>query len=174
MFTLYRIATAPARKLYKIGILFTHMSGDFGAISAVTERSFAGQIFNQIGVHTISDRFLCRRKKLSSIVWTQPKTCLRDRRQKLSRKGKKEKGGELGERKRDSLSVLHFFSTAPFPGFSFALAFQANKTLNQAHYILHQFRLFDGASLETYDSISILFPRSNNLDFTNGSGSNPG
>ena len=70
MFTLYRIATAPARKLYNIGILFTHMSGDFGAISAVTERSFAGQIFNQIGVHTVtlSDRFLCQHKKLSSIV----------------------------------------------------------------------------------------------------------
>lgn len=96
-----------------------------------------------------------------------------DRRQKLSRKGKKEKGGELGERKRDSLSLLHFFATAPFPGFSFALAIQANKTLNQAH-ILHQFRFFDSASLETYDSISILFPRSDNLDFTNGSGSNPG
>ena len=80
----------------------------------------------------------------------------------------------MGERKRDSLSLLHFFVTAPFPGLSFALAIQANKTLNQAHYILHQFRLFDSASLETYDSISILFPRSNNLDFPNSPGSNPG
>ena len=31
--TLYRIAFAPVRKPYRIGLLFTHKSGDFGAIS---------------------------------------------------------------------------------------------------------------------------------------------
>ena len=38
MFTFYRVAFAPARKPYRIGLLFTHNNGDFGAIS-VTERS---------------------------------------------------------------------------------------------------------------------------------------
>ena len=37
---MYRIAFAPARKPYRIGILFTHKNGDFGAIS-VKERSCA-------------------------------------------------------------------------------------------------------------------------------------
>ena len=31
MFTLYRIAFAPARKPYRIRLLFTHENGDFGA-----------------------------------------------------------------------------------------------------------------------------------------------
>ena len=39
MFTLYRRAFAPAR----IGPLFTHENGDFGAIS-VTERNYAPPI----------------------------------------------------------------------------------------------------------------------------------
>ena len=38
MFTLVQIAFAPTRKLYRTGLLFTHKSGDCGAIS-VTERS---------------------------------------------------------------------------------------------------------------------------------------
>ena len=38
-----RITFAPARKAYWIGLLFTHKSGDFGAIS-VTERSWAAPI----------------------------------------------------------------------------------------------------------------------------------
>ena len=36
----YRIAFAPARKPYRIGGLFTHKNGDFGAIS-LTDRSCA-------------------------------------------------------------------------------------------------------------------------------------
>ena len=49
---------------------FTHMSGDFGAISAVTERSSAGPIFNHIGVHTVtlSDRFLCRHSLVRIVI----------------------------------------------------------------------------------------------------------
>ena len=43
MFTLYWIVFAPAQKPYRIGILFTHNNGDFGAIS-VTERSCAAPI----------------------------------------------------------------------------------------------------------------------------------
>ena len=43
MFTLYRIAFAPARKPYRIGLLFTYENGDFGTIS-VTERSYAAPI----------------------------------------------------------------------------------------------------------------------------------
>ena len=38
-----RITFAPARKPYRIGILFTQKNGDFGAIS-VTERSWAAPI----------------------------------------------------------------------------------------------------------------------------------
>ena len=38
IFTLYRKGFAPAPKPYRIGLLFTHNNGDFGAIS-VTERS---------------------------------------------------------------------------------------------------------------------------------------
>ena len=33
LFTRYRIAFAQARKSYRIGLLFTHKNGDFGAIS---------------------------------------------------------------------------------------------------------------------------------------------
>ena len=33
MFTLYQIAFSPARKIYRIGLLFTHKNGDFGGIS---------------------------------------------------------------------------------------------------------------------------------------------
>ena len=43
MLTLCRVAFAPARKLYRIGLLFTREDGDFGAIS-VTERSCAAPI----------------------------------------------------------------------------------------------------------------------------------
>ena len=43
MLTLCRVALAPARKLYRIELLFTHKNGDFGAIS-VTERSCAAPI----------------------------------------------------------------------------------------------------------------------------------
>ena len=43
MLTLCRVAFAPARKLYRIGLLFTRKNGDFGAIS-VTERSCAAPI----------------------------------------------------------------------------------------------------------------------------------
>ena len=43
MFTVYRIAFAPTRKPYRIGLVFTHKNGDFGAIS-VTERSCAAPI----------------------------------------------------------------------------------------------------------------------------------
>ena len=43
MLTLYWIPFAPARKLYRIGLLFTHEKGDFGAISA-TERAGAEPI----------------------------------------------------------------------------------------------------------------------------------
>ena len=38
MLTLYQIAFAPTQKSYRIGLLFTHKNGDFGAIS-VTGRS---------------------------------------------------------------------------------------------------------------------------------------
>ena len=55
MFTLYRIAFAPARKPYWIGLLFTQKNGDFGAIS-VAERNFAAPI-SKVESH-ISDRFL--------------------------------------------------------------------------------------------------------------------
>ena len=43
MYTLYRVAFAPARKPYRLGLLFTHKNGDFGAIS-VTEQSCAALI----------------------------------------------------------------------------------------------------------------------------------
>ena len=56
MFTLYRIAFAPARRPYQIGLLFTHKSGDFGVIS-VTERSCAARI-SKVESH-ISDRCSC-------------------------------------------------------------------------------------------------------------------
>ena len=42
MFTLYRIALALERKLYQIGLKFTHKNVDFGAIS-VTEQSCASR-----------------------------------------------------------------------------------------------------------------------------------
>ena len=53
MFALHRIAFAPVRKPYRIGILFTHKNGDFDAISA-TERSRAA-LFSKAETH-ISNR----------------------------------------------------------------------------------------------------------------------
>ena len=60
VFTLYRIDLAQTQKSYRVGLLFTHKNGDFGAIS-VTERSCAALSLNWrvtygIRVHTIPDR----------------------------------------------------------------------------------------------------------------------
>ena len=52
-FTLYRVAFTPAQKQYRIGLLFTHKKGDFGAIS-VMERRCAAPI-SKVESH-ISDR----------------------------------------------------------------------------------------------------------------------
>ena len=52
MFTLYRIAAfAPTRKPNRIGPLFTHENGDFGAIS-VTERSCHAALISKVESHT--------------------------------------------------------------------------------------------------------------------------
>ena len=56
-FSRYRIAFARARKSYRIGLLFTHNNGDFGAIS-VTERSHTSLI-SKVKNH-ISDRYSYR------------------------------------------------------------------------------------------------------------------
>ena len=53
MFTLVQIAFAPTRKLYRTGLLFTHKSGDSGAIS-VTARSCSAPHWSVEG--HISDR----------------------------------------------------------------------------------------------------------------------
>ena len=45
VFTIYQIAFAPAKKPYRIGLLFSHKNGDYGAIS-VTERGCAALISN--------------------------------------------------------------------------------------------------------------------------------
>ena len=53
------VHTTPARKLYWIGLLFTHKNSDFGAISvkrseAVPSRSLKRRVtYNGIGVHTM-------------------------------------------------------------------------------------------------------------------------
>ena len=69
MFTLYRwyrIAFAPARKLLRTGLLFTHNNGDFGEIfvternMAVPCRSLKWRVTYQIGVHIIADSFSCQ------------------------------------------------------------------------------------------------------------------
>ena len=80
-FTSYRIAFAPARKPYRIGLLYTRNNyDDFGAKS-VTKRTCAAPISKwrvtyRRGVHTIRDSFSCQRKKLSGIAWTLPKFTL--------------------------------------------------------------------------------------------------
>ena len=43
MFTLYRIAFGPARKPYRLGLLFIHKNNDFGATS-VAEQCCAAPI----------------------------------------------------------------------------------------------------------------------------------
>ena len=54
VFTLHRIAFAPPRKSYRMGLLFTHKNGYGGAVS-VTKRSCAEPI--SIVERHISDRF---------------------------------------------------------------------------------------------------------------------
>ena len=55
LFTLYQLAFAQARKLFRIGFPFIHKVDDFGAIS-VTERSYAASISNTVERH-MSNRF---------------------------------------------------------------------------------------------------------------------
>ena len=62
MVKLYWIAFVPPRKLYRIGILFTHMNGDFDAIS-MTERNCVtpiskveSHVLDTLGVYTLPDR----------------------------------------------------------------------------------------------------------------------
>ena len=50
MFSPYLIAFAPARKPYRIGLLFTHKNRDFGAISA-TERSCHAALIYKVESH---------------------------------------------------------------------------------------------------------------------------
>ena len=72
MLTLYWMTFAPARKPYGIGFQFTHKNGDFGATS-LTMRSCVAlikwRVTYRIGVHTISESFLCRHETLSVIIW---------------------------------------------------------------------------------------------------------
>ena len=71
MFTLYRIAFAPARNPYPIELLFTHKNSDFSAIS-VTEKSCTAPISkveSHIRVHIVPDScFSCRPHKLPGMV----------------------------------------------------------------------------------------------------------
>ena len=62
MVTLYWIAFVPPRKSYQIGILFTHMNGDFDAIS-MTERNgvtpiskVESHVLDTLGVYTLPNR----------------------------------------------------------------------------------------------------------------------
>ena len=62
MVKLYWIAFVPPRKSYRIGILFTHMKGDFDAIS-MTERNCVTPIskvethvLDKLGVYSLSCR----------------------------------------------------------------------------------------------------------------------
>ena len=63
----HRIALTPTRKPYRIGPLFTHKNGDFGAIS-ITERSCTATIL-RVDCH-ISDRFLPLFITVFLGVWT--------------------------------------------------------------------------------------------------------
>ena len=65
--TLYRIAFAPARKLYRVELLFTHCNGDFSAIS-VTERRYAAPI-SKVASH-ILDRCLYNTKYIRFIQYS--------------------------------------------------------------------------------------------------------
>ena len=75
MFTLYQKAFAPPRKLYRIGLLFTHKNGCGGAIS-VTERGSTATISKVESdmldtcscSHTMPDSFSWRREKLSAVM----------------------------------------------------------------------------------------------------------
>ena len=67
---LYRIAFTPARKQYRIWLLFTHKNGDFhdairgnGAKLRGADLSLKWSVTFRIGVHTIC--FSCRNEKLS-------------------------------------------------------------------------------------------------------------
>ena len=66
MVTLYWIAFLPPRKSYRIGILLTHMNGDFDTIS-MTERNCVTPIskveshaLDTSGVYTLPDNLSCR------------------------------------------------------------------------------------------------------------------
>ena len=59
MFTLYKIAFAATGIPHRIGILFTHKSADFGAISA-TKRSWAAPI-SKVESHISDEVFILYR-----------------------------------------------------------------------------------------------------------------
>ena len=50
IFTLYWIAFVPAREPYRIGLLFRHKSGDFGA-NSIRERSCDAPLLNSGELH---------------------------------------------------------------------------------------------------------------------------
>ena len=71
MFILYRITFTPARKQYRIWLVFTHKNGDFdcairgnGAKLRGADLSLKWSVTFRIGVHTIC--FSCRKEKLSA------------------------------------------------------------------------------------------------------------
>ena len=71
MFILYRITFTPARKQYRIWLVFTHKNGDFdcaicgnGAKLRRADLSLKWSVTFRIGVRTIC--FSCRKEKLSA------------------------------------------------------------------------------------------------------------
>ena len=73
MSSLHRKAFAPAQNPYRVELLFTHMNGDFGAIS-VTERSSAMPISKwkgtyEISVHTIPELLFVKGGGYSIYPW---------------------------------------------------------------------------------------------------------
>ena len=60
IFTINRIAFAPAQKLYRIGLLFTYENGDHGASSVLLSTLEIGAAHNNQQTDLLQDRSLTR------------------------------------------------------------------------------------------------------------------
>ena len=69
LFTIYQTSFAPARKPYRIGLMFTHKNSDFSAIF-VRERSCTAPTLNE-DLH-ISDTFVPLNWHSRTVAWTGP------------------------------------------------------------------------------------------------------
>ena len=116
MVTLYWIAFLPPRKSYRIGILLTHMNGDFDTIS-MTERNCVTPIskveshaLDTLGVYTLPDNLSCRLNYFWLLFFAVFLCIIRDFKiQRRGRQRERQKNNRFNQQNRNFARASHFF-----------------------------------------------------------------